>query len=284
MSLPWEEIDFLIGAALREDLGDAGDITSLSTVPADALGRGRFVAKADGVVAGIPIAERVFHRVDAGIACKFDVSDGEVVASGMDFGGVQGRYRSILTAERTVLNFLQHLSGIATLTARFVTAVEGTRARILDTRKTTPGYRVLEKYAVRMGGGENHRFGLHDMVLIKDNHIDAAGGLSKAVGACLEWRRREKRDVRIEVETRTLEEVREALQFPIQRIMLDNMGPETLRRAVEMIGGKAEVEASGNVRLETVRTIAETGVDFISVGSLTHSFVALDISLTLAGE
>lgn len=277
----WIQIDPLIDAALREDLGDRGDVTSLSTIDPDSGGRGLFTAKADGIVAGIPVVERVFSRIDSDIHCRFQVTDGSSVTTGLEIGVIEGKYQSILTGERTALNFLQRLSGIASATYHFATEIEGTKTRILDTRKTTPGYRWLEKYAVRMGGGENHRQGLFDMVLIKDNHIDAAGGISAAVTACLEWLERAQLDVMIEVETRTLEEVREAIRFPIHRIMLDNMELKTMKQAVELIDGRVKVEASGNVSLETARAIAETGVDFISIGSITHSVDALDISLTL---
>jgi nicotinate-nucleotide pyrophosphorylase (carboxylating) len=281
LPIPWDDIDPLIEAALREDLGDDGDVTTDAIVPDDLTGEGTFIVKEGGVVAGLPVAGRVFYKVDAGVACSFGVEEGEKVQENDVLGSVRGPVRRILRAERTALNLLQRLSGIATRTARFVAAVEGTGATILDTRKTTPRMRWLEKYAVLQGGAQNHRFGLFDMVLIKDNHIAAASGIATAVERCLDWLKREGKDLRVEVETRNLDEVQEAIRFPVHRIMLDNMDIPEMKRAVEAIGGRAEVEASGNITLENVRAVAETGVDFISVGSLTHSVKALDISLNM---
>ncbi|HDQ45926.1 MAG TPA: carboxylating nicotinate-nucleotide diphosphorylase [bacterium] len=274
-----KEIISLIEWALREDLGDAGDVTSRFTIPDQKEGRAWIVAKEDLVLAGLPVAQAVFQTVDPRITVQGSSRDGERIATGQTIAGIQGKLISILTAERTALNFMQRLSGIATMTAKFVQAVEGTGVKILDTRKTTPIWRPLEKYAVRKGGGLNHRQGLFDMILIKDNHIDIAGGIGPAIGKCLNARPGDKTEPAIEVETRTLDEVREALKYPIQRIMLDNLDPETMEEAVRLIGGKVEVEASGNVTLENIRRIARTGVDFISVGSLTHSAPAVDLSL-----
>ncbi len=279
--LSWEEIDLLIEGALREDLRDQGDITTDSIIPHDMKGEGEFIVHEDGIIAGLPVAQRVFEKIDSNLTCVFSVKDGTSVHSGMIVGRVYGSLASILKGERTALNFLQHLSGIATLTAQFVQAVEGTKVKILDTRKTTPQLRLLEKYAVRKGGGENHRFGLYDTVLIKDNHIDAAGGLKQAVERCLNIFGKDRGKVKIEVETRILEEVRQAVKFPIDRIMLDNMDVETMQKAVTEVNGRVELEASGNITLENVRAVAETGVDYISVGRLTHSPKALDISLRL---
>lgn len=280
-NLPWQEIDSLIEGALREDLKDQGDITTKAVIPADREGEGEFLVKEDGIIAGLPVVQRVFKKIDSKLTCVFSVKDGTYVNSGTTLGKVYGSLTSILMGERTALNFLQRLSGIASLTARFVQAVYGTKVKILDTRKTTPQLRVLEKYAVKKGGGENHRFGLYDMVLIKNNHIDAAGGLKKAVERCLNSLGKNREKVKIEVETRTLEEVQEAVKYSIDRIMLDNMDVETMKKAVAEVNGKIQLEASGNITLENVRAVAETGVDYISVGRLTHSPKALDVSLRL---
>jgi len=279
--LPWPEIDPLIEGALKEDLKDRGDITTKAIIPRDMKGKGRFLVQEDGIIAGLPVVQRVFEKIDSELTCVFSVEDGTSVHSGMIIGEVYGSLASILKGERTALNFLQRLSGIATLTAQFVQAVQGTKVKILDTRKTTPQLRLLEKYAVRKGGGENHRFGLYDMVLIKDNHIDAVGSLKEAIERCLDTSEQGREKVKIEVETRTLEEVREAVKFPIDRIMLDNMDVKTIEKAVAEVNGKVELEASGNITLENIRVVAETGVDYISVGRLTHSPKALDVSLKL---
>jgi nicotinate-nucleotide pyrophosphorylase (carboxylating) len=269
----------LIPLALDEDLGDAGDVTSRVTVVAAAQIEGRVVAKADGVIAGLPAFAAVYRQIDPALTVTQAVADGDRVVRGTVVCAVSGAARSILTGERTALNFLQRLSGIATLTARFVQAVEGTGAVILDTRKTTPGWRLLEKYAVRMGGGHNHRVGLYDMVLIKDNHITSAGGLAAAVtraradtGACA---------LPLVVEVETLVQLDEALALRPDRILLDNMSLDTMRVAVRRSAGRVPLEASGNVTLETVRAIAETGVNYISVGALTHSAPAFDLSMRL---
>jgi nicotinate-nucleotide pyrophosphorylase (carboxylating) len=271
----------LIDAALAEDVGP-GDFTSLWTVPAGRRGEARIVAKASGVIAGTAVAVEVFRRVDPALEVTVRAEDGAPVEAGNEVMAVAGSARSILTAERTALNFLQRLSGVATLTRRYVRAVEGTGARVIDTRKTTPGMRALEKAAVVAGGGANHRFGLHDMVMIKDNHVAAAGGIRAAVEAV---RRADDRGLRVEVETTTLEEVREALAAGVDRIMFDNMGPALLREAVARVAaageGRPETEASGGITLETIREHAATGVDFVSVGALTHSAPALDLSLGL---
>jgi nicotinate-nucleotide pyrophosphorylase (carboxylating) len=264
----------LIDQALAEDVG-SGDATTELLVPADASGRAVLTQKAPGILAGLRVAEAVFHRVDPTLRWHGHVEQGVWREHGGLVAEVAGPSRSILTAERVALNFLQRLSGVATLTARYVREVAGTRARILDTRKTTPGLRVLEKQAVLAGGGHNHRAGLYDAILVKENHSAMAGGVGEAT------RRALASDLPVEVECLTLEEVREALAAGAPRILLDNMSNEWLREAVALVGGRAELEASGGVSLETVRGIAQTGVDFISVGALTHSAPALDVSLIL---
>jgi nicotinate-nucleotide pyrophosphorylase (carboxylating) len=264
----------LIDAALAEDVG-AGDATTDLLVPADAAGRATLTQKAPGVIAGMRAAEAVFHRVDPTLRWHKHVEQGVWRDGGGLVAEVAGASRSILTAERVALNFLQRLSGVATLTARYVREVEGTGARILDTRKTTPGLRVLEKQAVLAGGGHNHRSGLFDAILVKENHSAMAGGVGEAT------RRALRSPLPVEVECSSPDEVREALEAGAPRILLDNMTNEQLREAVALVAGRAELEASGGVTLETVRAIAETGVDFISVGALTHSAPALDVSLLL---
>jgi len=264
----------LIELALAEDIGP-GDATSEATLPAELTVEARILAKANGVVAGLPIVEAVLRRVEPRLEVTALARDGDQVAPGQVVMTVRGPARGMLAAERTALNFLQHLSGIATLTRAFVEAVAGTRAVILDTRKTHPGYRVLEKYAVRMGGGQNHRMGLHDMLLVKDNHIAAAGSLTAAVRQA----RAAYPQLACEVEVKTLEELREALALDVQRIMLDNMGLEMMRAAVEETAGRVALEASGNMSLARVAAVAATGVDFISVGAITHSAPALDFSM-----
>jgi nicotinate-nucleotide pyrophosphorylase (carboxylating) len=277
--LPPEALS-LIQAALDEDVGP-GDFTTLWTVPAERRAEARIVAKAPGVVAGSAVAVEVFRRVDPALSVEVAAPDGTALEPGDLAMTVTGSARSILTAERTALNFMQRLSGVATVTRRYVEAVAGTGARVIDTRKTTPGMRLLEKAAVVAGGGTNHRVGLHDMVMIKDNHIAAAGGITAAVDAV---RAHNDRGLAVEVETTNLEEVREALGTSTDRIMFDNMPPELMRQAVELVRAserRPETEASGNITLETIRAAAESGVDFISVGTLTHSAPALDLSLQL---
>ncbi len=271
------DVEESIRRALEEDVGP-GDATSLSTIPADLNLVGSFMAKTEGVVAGLEVVRRVFAHVEPVLFFTATVVDGEEVQFGQVFATVRGPGRGILTAERTALNFLQRMSGIATATRAFVKAVEGTRAVILDTRKTAPGLRTLDKLAVRLGGGTNHRAGLFDMVLIKDNHIDAAGGITAAVARV---RSGLVASLPVEVECRTLSDVREAFGLKVDRIMLDNMDLVTIREAVQLVAGRIPLEVSGNVTLDTVRQIAETGVDLISVGALTHSVKALDISLKI---
>ncbi|NGQ96447.1 carboxylating nicotinate-nucleotide diphosphorylase [Brevibacillus sp. SYP-B805] len=262
---------------LQEDIG-FGDITTMSTIPADEGGVGILYAKEAGMIAGLPVAGQVFATVDPSLRFQPAVEEGALVEKGQRIAEVSGSVRSILSGERLALNLLQRLSGIATRTHAYVQAVAGTKARVVDTRKTTPGLRFLEKYAVRVGGGHNHRFALYDAVMIKDNHIKGAGGITQAVAAA---RRAIPHTMTIEVETESLAQVEEALQAGADIIMLDNMPLAMMKQAVELIGGRAVVEASGGVTLETIRAIAETGVDVISVGALTHSVRALDISLDL---
>ena len=274
-----EVVEVLIRAALAEDVGP-GDWTTLWTVDPGARGAAEVVAKGEVVVAGVDVAVEVFKRVDPGVTVSVLVRDGQAVKPGGVILRLEGPLRGILTGERTALNFLGRLSGVATLTRRFVNAVGGLGAEIQDTRKTTPGWRVLEKEAVRAGGGTNHRMGLYDMVLVKDNHLAAAGGVRAAV----ERVRRENRGgLPVEVEVRTLEELEEVLALGVERILLDNMEPETMAEAVRRIRAlglrRPMVEASGNVSLESVRRVAETGVDIISVGALTHSAPVADLSL-----
>ena len=275
----------LIEDALMEDLG-VGDVTTDAIVSPELSGRGDIIAKGAGIVSGLEVAGVVFSLVDTGLEYETFVPDGSEVDSLTVIGRISGPLSGILKGERTALNILQRMSGISTLTRKFVHAVDGTRAVILDTRKTPPGLRVLDKFAVRLGGGANHRFGLDDMVLIKDNHIAAAGSITLAVQRVNAYLAEHQLHLPVEVETDNLAEVSEALACPgVTRIMLDNLSLDETRSAVALIRGKSgskiEIEASGNVTLQTVRGIAETGVDFISVGALTHSVPALDISLDI---
>jgi nicotinate-nucleotide pyrophosphorylase (carboxylating) len=263
-----------IRRALAEDIG-SGDVTTNSIVPPNASLRGRIIAKQEGVVAGLQVAEAVWRTLNELVTFTPKVADGSRVENRTELAEVAGPARDLLTGERTALNFLGRMSGIATLTRQFVDAVAGTRAIILDTRKTVPGLRLADKLAVQMGGGQNHRTGLWDMVLIKDNHIDFAGSLTAAVTRV----REAGVQVEIEVEARTLNDVREALSLGVERILLDNMTFETMREAVQITAGRAKLEASGNVSLENVLEVARTGVDYISVGALTHSPKVFDVSL-----
>jgi nicotinate-nucleotide pyrophosphorylase (carboxylating) len=277
MSVPRDVLQ-IIDLALAEDVGE-GDWTTLWTVPEERLAEARIVAKAKGVIAGLEVARLTFARVDPRVEFEEVVTDGDTVTPGSEVARLRGHARSLLTGERVALNFLQRLSGVATRTRDFVDAVAGTGARILDTRKTTPGMRWLEKQAVLAGGGTNHRFGLHDMVLIKENHIRAAGGITGAVAAVEE---RNTARLAVEVEVTDLDELDEALATGIDRVLLDNMPLETLREAVRRVraaGSVVKTEASGGISLKTVRDVADTGVDYISVGALTHSAPALDLSL-----
>lgn len=278
-------ISRLIEHALIEDIGQ-GDVTSDAVIPDHTFGAAIFTAKAPGIIAGLEVADLVFRHIDENLAITPLVPEGKAVQPGECIGSVHGPAKSILRGERVALNFLQRMSGIATLTRQFVEAVEGTSACITDTRKTAPGLRALDKLAVAVGGGVNHRFGLDDMVLIKDNHIAAAGGIVQAIERCFKYLKQEELDLPVEIETRSVDEVRAAISCfesgkKFTRIMLDNYRTEAMKEAVNFIAHRVEVEASGNVTLQNVRAIAETGVDFISVGALTHSVHALDISLEL---
>lgn len=270
-----QEFDEIIDAALREDMPE-GDITSESVIPASAVSEAVFLAKEDGVLAGLPVARRVFNKIDASVEFVEKLQDGAAFHKSDVLARLKGPTNALLKGERTALNFLQHLSGVATATRRFVEVVAGTKAKILDTRKTTPGLRLLEKYAVKMGGGTNHRLSLSDMVLIKDNHLRHVGSVAEAVRRA---RAAIRPGVRIEVEAADLAQVRDALAAGADMIMLDNMSPEAMREAVALAAGRVPLEASGNMSLDRVRAVAETGVDFISVGALTHSARAVDISL-----
>ena len=275
-----DQIRPIIQRALDEDLGD-GDVTTLCTIPEDATLEGRFIAKAAGIVAGLEVARLTFVLIDGRVRVDFSIHDGDPVTKGQVFGKIHGSTRTLLTGERTALNFLQRMSGIATMTQQYVEAVKPYPTVILDTRKTAPGLRVLDKWAVSLGGGQNHRIGLFDMVLIKNNHITAVGSITAAIERVREC---DKRHRPIEVEVRTLDELREALVLQPDRILLYNMSLDQMREAVAITAQRVPrvpLEASGNVTLETVNAIAATGVDFISSGALTHSVKALDISLTL---
>ena len=274
------QINHIIEAALAEDIGE-GDMTTQATVKAGKQGMAQAIAKEEFVVAGIHVFEAAFACLDKKIKVKNMIADGSRAKKGAVISEVEGSLSSILQAERTALNLFQRMCGIATLTAKYVEAVRGTKASILDTRKTVPGLRVLDKMAVRLGGGTNHRIGLYDGVLIKDNHIEAAGGITAAVKA---QRKRLLHPMKIEVETRNLREVKEALACGVDIIMLDNMTNDAMKRAVNIVAGRALLEASGNVSLERVYEIAVTGVDYISVGELTHSVRAADISLKVTGD
>lgn len=273
----------IIQRAFAEDVG-GGDHTSLATIPPDARGAAHLLVKAPGVLAGVELAGAVCKHVDAGLHLRPILMDGARVAPGDVAFTLTGPSRSILLAERVLLNFMQRMSGIATLTRAFVDAVEGTKCRVLDTRKTTPGLRAIEKWAVRIGGGMNHRMGLYDMMMIKDNHADFAGGIPQAIQRALAYQQEHAMAIPIEVETRNLAEVEQVLTTGgVQRIMLDNFSTVELRHAVQLIQGRYETEASGGITLETARTYATCGVDFISVGALTHSVPSLDLSLKAMG-
>ncbi|MBL7967797.1 MAG: carboxylating nicotinate-nucleotide diphosphorylase [Prolixibacteraceae bacterium] len=267
----------LIDLALKEDVGD-GDITTDNIIPAETRRKAKMVAKADGIVAGLQVAEMVFKSLDPEMNWNVKTPEGTKVKKGDVMVEFEGTYRALLTGERTALNFLQRMSGIATMSGKYAEAVKDFKTVILDTRKTLPGFRMLDKYAVKTGGASNHRIGLYDMAMIKDNHIEVAGGITNAVNAV---RSKIKAGIKIEVETTTLEQVQEALDAGTDIIMLDNMDNETMRKSVDLIAGRAKVEASGNMTLERLREVAATGVDYISIGALTHSVSALDISQRL---
>lgn len=269
----------IIEQALQEDIGD-GDHTSLSTIPEDATDSAQLIIKEDGILAGVYIAKQVFEKVDPTLNFEILIEDGSAVKKGDIVFRVKGKSISILTAERLALNFMQRMSGIATFTHKMADRIEGLQTKILDTRKTTPLLRELEKYAVRIGGGENHRMGLYDMIMIKDNHIDFAGGISQAIDSTTKYLKEKNKNLKIEIEVRDFDELEQVLDHGgIDRIMLDNFTSEDLKKAVEMIAGKYETEASGGINMDTIRQYAESGVDYISVGALTHQIQSLDMSL-----
>lgn len=267
----------LIRLAFAEDVGD-GDHTTLSTIPAEARGRQRLIIKEEGILAGVDMARRVFEYFDPELKMTVYLTDGAHVKPGDVAFEVEGSVRSLLQTERTMLNIMQRMSGIATTTARYQERLEGLKTKVLDTRKTTPGMRLLEKEAVKIGGGANHRIGLFDMILIKDNHVDFAGGIPEAVKRAKEYCHAKGKDLKIEVEVRNEDEIRQALEAGVDRIMLDNFTPERTREAVKLIGGRTEVESSGGITIDTLRAYGECGVDYISVGALTHSVKGLDMS------
>ena len=272
-------LDELIRMALREDIGD-GDHSTLACIPSTAVGTAKMVAKQDGVLCGAIVGERVFHQVDPTLKVSLLKNDGDAVKKGDIVMLVEGHSGSILTAERTALNFMQRLSGIATETKRLVAMLDGLNTRLLDTRKTTPNMRLLEKYAVACGGGTNHRIGLYDMIMLKDNHIDFAGGIEAAIDRTRQYLKEKGKNLKIEIEVRNLDELERVLAHGgVDRIMLDNFDIATLREAVRRINGRFETEASGGITDQTLRPYAETGVDFISVGALTHHIKSLDLSL-----
>jgi len=281
LSLPRYLVEQAVATALEEDLGGVGDITTNAIIPPDAQGDASIIVRKPGVIAGLELAAASFKSLDPDVRFTRIVEDGSKVEAGATIARIAGKTRALLTGERTALNFFGRLSGIATLTAGYVAAVEGTHAKIVETRKTTPGLRALEKYAVRCGGGTNHRFGLYDAVLVKDNHIAAAGGLAEALNAV---RTAVGHLVKIEVEVDTLDQLEKVLRFPIDAVLLDNMDAGTLKRAIALVKGRVITEASGGVTLESVREIAKTGVDLISVGALTHSARSLDSSLEWKGS
>lgn len=273
-----DNLDELIKLWFAEDIGD-GDHTTLSSIPADAMGKQQLIIKEEGIVAGIEVAKRVFAAFDPELRMTQYLHDGDHVKPGDIAFIVEGRVQSLLQTERLMLNIMQRMSGVATRTAEYVKLVEGTKCRVLDTRKTTPGLRMLEKEAVRIGGGSNHRIGLFDMILLKDNHVDFAGGIANAIHRAQEYLKEKGKNLKIEIEVRSFDELNEALTTGgIDRIMLDNFSPADTRRAVEIINGRVEVESSGGITYDTIRQYAECGVDVISVGALTHSVKSLDMS------
>jgi nicotinate-nucleotide pyrophosphorylase (carboxylating) len=273
------EIDKIIEEAIIEDIGD-GDHTSLATIPADKKGKAQLIIKEHGILAGVDIAERVFLKTDKDLIFHKLVSDGSVIRPGDIVFTVEGNSISILSGERLALNFMQRMSGIATYTNKHVSLIAGTKTKLLDTRKTTPLLRELEKYSVKVGGGENHRMGLYDMIMIKDNHIDFAGGIIPAIEATKKYLSGKNKNLKIEIEVKNLDELEVVLNHGgVDRIMLDNFTPQELRNAVEKIDGSYETEASGGITESTIRDYAETGVDYISVGALTHHISSLDMSL-----
>ena len=273
-----ELVDRLIDLSFAEDIGD-GDHTTLCCIPEDAMGKSKLLIKEDGILAGVEIAKEVFHRFDPTMQVEVLMGDGTKVKKGDVAMIVTGKVRSLLQTERLMLNIMQRMSGIATMTSKYVERLEGTHTRVLDTRKTTPGMRMLEKQAVKIGGGCNHRIGLFDMILLKDNHVDFAGGIANAINRCHEYLKQKGLDLKIEIEVRNFDELKQAMDCGgIDRIMLDNFSVSDTKKAVEIVGGKYETESSGGITFDTLRDYAECGVDFISVGALTHSVKGLDMS------
>ncbi|MDE6226523.1 MAG: carboxylating nicotinate-nucleotide diphosphorylase [Muribaculaceae bacterium] len=271
-------IDELLDLAFAEDIGD-GDHTTLSTIPADAMGRSRLIIKETGVLAGVKEAEKVLHKVDPTIKIEVFLEDGARVKPGDIAFTAEGPVRSLLIAERTMLNIMQRMSGVATMTAKYQDELKGLHTKVLDTRKTTPGMRIMEKEAVKIGGGTNHRIGLFDMILIKDNHIDFTGGIEKAIERAREYCKEHNKNLKIEVEVRSLDDIRRVMAIGgVDRIMFDNFTPELTKEAVKLVNGTMETESSGGITLENLRSYGEAGVDFISVGALTHSVKGLDMS------
>lgn len=270
--------DILIDLAFAEDIGD-GDHTSLCSIPDDAMGAQKLLVKEDGILAGVEMAKKIFNRFDPTLEVEQYMNDGDSIKVGDVAFVVRGKVRSLLQTERLMLNVMQRMSGIATVTAKYMKILEGTKCRVLDTRKTTPGMRMLEKAAVKIGGGVNHRIGLFDMILLKDNHVDFAGGITNALDRAQAYLKANNKDLKIEIEVRNFEELNEALAHGgADRIMLDNFSVENTRKAVEIINGRTEIESSGGITIDTIRSYAECGVDFVSVGALTHSVKGLDLS------
>ena len=272
-----ELIDKLIDLAFAEDIGD-GDHTTLSCIPATAMGKSKLLIKEAGVLAGIEVAKEIFNRFDPSMKVEVFINDGTEVKPGDVAMIVEGKVQSLLQTERLMLNVMQRMSGIATMTRKYARQLEGTHTRVLDTRKTTPGMRILEKMAVKIGGGVNHRIGLFDMILLKDNHVDFAGGIDKAINRAKDYCKEKGKDLKIEIEVRNFDELQQVDLGGVDRIRFDNFTPEMTKKAVEMVAGKYETESSGGITFDTLRDYAECGVDFISVGALTHSVKGLDMS------
>lgn len=271
-------INELIRLAFAEDIGD-GDHTTLCCIPANEMGKSQLIVKEDGVLAGVEMAKRIFDAFDPELKMTVFINDGAEVKKGDVAFVVEGKVQSLLQTERLMLNIMQRMSGIATTTRKYVKALEGTKTRVLDTRKTTPGLRMIEKEAVKIGGGVNHRIGLFDMILLKDNHVDFAGGIEAAITRCHKYLKEKNKDLKIEIEVRSFDELEEAMRVGgIDRIMLDNFSPENTKKAVELVNGRFELESSGGITFDTLRDYAECGVDYISVGALTHSVKGLDMS------
>jgi nicotinate-nucleotide pyrophosphorylase (carboxylating) len=273
-----DQLDDLIKYWFAEDIGD-GDHTSLSCIPATAMGKSRLIIKDTGVLAGVEVAKRIFHAFDPELKVNVFINDGAEVKPGDVAFEVEGKVLSLLQTERLMLNIMQRMSGVATVTRKYAKCLEGLKTQVLDTRKTTPGLRMLEKEAVKIGGGTNHRIGLFDMILLKDNHVDFAGGIENAIRSAQKYCQEKGKNLKIEIEVRNFEELERVMRVGgVNRIMLDNFTPENTKKAVDMIGGRYEVESSGGITFDTLRTYAECGVDFVSVGALTHSVKSLDMS------